>query len=261
MVTNAAAGIAFPWGVSYLNGLWRQGDVPLSWVLAGPYSAVAVVMLLLTAVLGGRPEGPPSSPADGPQPAGRGRLDPAVVLVILALATVHGTADGVLYCWITRYLEGRFPVAPFPVGWVLSFYAAAYMVGRLALTFLPDKVGRKALVVLPGLISGPVVLAALRAPSLTLAVAGYALASLLYGLEFPALMGLASQRYPERFSMIFGWISGATVVTMAAVWGVGRWAETTGTMLPALSTAACGFVLFGVIAAVWVAVDGRGRIE
>jgi len=261
MVTNAAAGMVFPLGVAGLNGLWQRGDMPLSWVLAGPYSAVAVAMLLLTAALGGRPEGPPAAPDDGAQPARRGRLNPAVVLVILALATIHGTADGVLYCWITRYLEGRFPSPAFAPGLVLSFYAAAYMTGRLALTFMPDRVGRTALVVVPGLLSGPIVFAALRAPSLGLAAAGYATASLLYGLEFPSLMGLASQRYPERFSMIFGWVSGATVVTMACVWGVGRWAESTGTMLPALSTAACGFVLFGVIAAVWVAADGRrGRV-
>jgi MFS family permease len=257
MVTNAAAGMVFPGAVSWLNGLWQRGELPLSWVLAGPYALVAVAMLLLTALLGGAPAAPPAA-ADAPaaSPA-RGRLDPRAVIVIIALATIHGTSDGVLYCWIARYLEGRFPEPAFPPGLVLSFYAAAYMTGRLALTFLPDKVGRTALVVVPGLLAGPIVFAALRAPSIGLTAAGYAVAALLYGLEFPSLMGLASQRYPERFSMIFGWVSGATVVTMVAVWGVGRWTQSTGTMLPALSIAAYGFVLFGLIAALWVVADRR----
>lgn len=257
MVTNAVAGIGFPVLVASLDGLWRRGALDFAWVLAGPYAAVALVLLLLTALLRGetaRPEAFDAPPVERRAATGTGA---GAVVMLVALATIHGTSDGVLYTWMPRFLTERFPEAPFPPGWVLSFYAAAYLIGRLTLTFLPDRFGRRALVTLPGLLSGPLLMLALHAPSMGLVAAGYAAASLLYGLEFPALMGLASQRYPERFSMIFGWVSGTTAVVTLGVWGVGRWAEATGRMAPALTVAASGFLLFGLLATAWLLWEAR----
>lgn len=257
MVTNAAAGIVLPPIVASLDGLWQRGGLAFQWLLAAPYAAVAMLLLALAIPLGGEPAGERERQLDRPERAGKRRLEPGIVVLIVGLATIHGTADGVLFNWMPRYLGERFPEGPFPAGWVLSCYSAAYLTGRLALTFLPDHFARRALVVLPGLLAGPMVFAALHAPSMYLVTAGYALASLFYGLEFPALMGLAAQRYPDRFSTLFGWVSGTTVFAMAGVWGVGRWTEATGAMGPALGVAAGGFLAFGVIAGVWVACDSR----
>jgi MFS family permease len=257
MVTSAAAGIVLPLIVAALDGLWQRGGLAFQWLLAAPYATVAMLLLLLSATLGGDQASEGEELAAEPGSRRERRLEPAIVVLVVALATIHGTADGVLFNWMPRYLGERFPDGPFPAGWVLSCYSAAYLAGRLALTFLPDRFARRALVVLPGLLAGPMVLAALHAPSMYLVTAGYALASLFYGLEFPALMGLAAQRYPDRFSTLFGWVSGTTVFAMAGVWGVGRWTEATGRMGPALSVAAGGFLVFGLLAGGWVAWDSR----
>ena len=77
----------------------------------------------------------------------------------------------------------------------------------------------------------------------------YVGAALLYGLEYPALMALAARRFPARFATVYGLMNLSTVVTIAGVWAVGRWTEAVGSMVPALSAAACGFIAFGVVAA------------
>ncbi len=256
MVTNAACGIVFPLLVALLDSLHAGGTLALAWVLAGPHALAGAALLGLRHVLARQTEEPPGAHAGLGDRASEGAGRFAVAAIVL-LAAIHGTADGVLYSWMPKLLTERFPSGPFPAGWVLSFYSAAYLTGRLALTFLPDSLGRRTLVVVPGLVAGPLVVLALQAPSMYLLAGGYALASLLYGLEFPSLMGLASQRYPDRFPTLFGWVSGTTVVATAGVWGVGRWAQATGSLTPALSVAGCGFLAFGLLAAAWTALDRR----
>ena len=276
LVTNAAAGMAFPVIVTALLGAQARGALPFAVLLRVPFAVVGGALLVLAGAVwigSGKTgahacRGGALSPAEteerGPCSAAPPGSSEAVapvavgtVALIVLLATVHGTADSVLYSWMPKYLTDAFTRRTFAPGLVVTFYNGAYLAGRLGLTFLPDRFGRRALLVLPGLVAGPLSLLAVHAPGYTLAAVAYVAGAALYGLEYPALMGLAAQRFPRRFATIYGLANAAALATVAAVWGVGRWAEVVGSMRPGLSVAACGFILFSLLAGAWVVWDQR----
>lgn len=252
LVASAAAGIGFPFLVTPLQSAYMAGRLPFGAAVGLPFGVAAVALALVAAVLstvsGGRDQTPATQTAPPPE---REALRPELIVValVMLLTALHGTADGVLCTWMPRYLTVAFRVHPFPPGWVMSFYSAAYLAGRTGLILLPDRLGRRALLVLPGLMAGPLCLAGLWSGSFSLTAAAYVAATLLYGLEYPALMALASQRFPSRFATVYGLMNAASVVSVVGVWAAGRWTQAVGSMRPALSTAACGFLAFGLVAA------------
>jgi MFS family permease len=259
MVTSAVAGIGYPYVISWLQALWESGRLSYASLIGLPFGSVAAALAVLGVALLTMPVTyPPRPPEHGSIHASAGRLG---LVMVLALATLHGSADAVLYQWITRYLTVSFPEPPFPPAWVLSLYSAAYLTVRLGLSLLPDRFGRRGLFIVPGLLAGPLVFLALRAPGFTGTVTLYVLATCLYGIEFPALMGYAAQRYPDRFSTLFGVVSALNIVSAGAVWGVGLWIESTGDMSSALSVSAAGFFAFGLLAAVWTVGERRRVVE
>ncbi len=265
LVTSASAGIALPYLVTWLQSLEHTGRLSFAALIGLPFGAVAGLLLAVAAVLAtvrGVEEASAKSETTPGEPAAErpvwGAAEIAAVAALVLLSTLHGTADGVLSTWIARYLTDGFTRHPFPPGWVLSFYSLAYLAGRTGLLFLPDRLGRRALLVLPGLIAGPVCLIGIRSGSFSVTAWTYVGAALLYGLEYPALMALASRRFPTRFATVYGLMNLSTIVTIGGVWAVGRWTEAAGSMVPALSTAACGFIAFGVVAGL-VVLSGAGK--
>ncbi len=267
LVANAAAGIGFPFVVTPLQSACTAGRVSFGTMLGLPFAMAAGGLALVTAVLFTVREGAGQGPQAQSDPRAAsevapapGRLEAVAVAVVVLLAALHGTADSVLYTWMPRYLTMAFSVHPFPPGWVLSFYSVAYLAGRAGLMLLPDRWGRRALLVLPGLIAGPLCLAGIWSGSFLVTAGAYAAAALLYGLEYPALMALASQRFPARFATVYGLMNAAGAASVAGVWTAGRWTQVVGSMRPPLSAAACGFLAFGLVAAGVVARNGaRGR--
>jgi MFS family permease len=253
MVTHAAAGIGYPYLVSHLQRLWELGRLSFDVLLGAPLAMVALTLAGLGLLLLRLPLRYPDGPCSPAETAGaRGRRGSITgLIVIVVLATLHGSADAILYQWITRFLTVQHPATPFPAAWVLSFYSTAYLVVRLGLSLLPDRIGRRGFLIVPGLIAGPLVLLALRADTFGGTVALYIAATCLYGLEFPALMGYAAQRYPARFSTLFGVVSAFNVTSAGAVWGVGLWIEASGNMVPPLSVSGLGFFAFGLVATAW----------
>jgi len=266
LVTHAAAGMILPFIVEALKSPYADGRVSFFVMVPAPFLCVAGLLVFLVAPLFRVAEPAIAEGSDAEdetcgqaaQPGDyRSHAVVAAIAVIVLLAAIHGMSDAVLFTWMTKYLREGFTTHPFPPGWVLSFYSAAYLAGRLGLALLPDRFGRRALIVLPGLIAGPLALMAVHASSFGLTAGLYVAATFLYGLEFPALMGLASQRFPARFATIFGLVSAGNLLCAVGIWGAGEWTEAVGSMKPAMSLAASGFILFGVLAAFWLATQRR----
>jgi len=276
LVTGAAAGILLPYPVAYLQGLHQAGQVSFGGMMAAPFVLVGLLLaglafwLMRFAPLAdpGASSNAPQKPTDAPRSSGRPRRGWTVngvpltaVGIVALLATAHGLSDNVLYSWITRHLTMTFDEHPLPPGWVLSFYNAAYLTGRLGLAMLPDQVGRRTLTIVPGLIAGPVMFTAMQSDTYLLTFGGYVLACLFSGLEYPALMGLVAQRFPDRFATVFGLAGTTTLLSVPALWGVGKWAEMAGSTRPPLSAAAGGYVLFALVAALWLVADLRAKVR
>jgi len=264
LVASAAAGIGFPFLVTPLQSAYMSGRASFGVAVGLPFGVAAVALALAAAVLATVTDDRNQAPAArGEPPAKREALRPEIVAValVMLLTALHGTADNVLCTWMPRYLTVAFRVHPFPPGWVMSFYSAAYLAGRTSLMLLPDRLGRRALLVLPGLVAGPLCLAGLWSGSFSLTAAAYVAATCLYGLEYPALMALASQRFPGRFATVYGLMNAAGAVSVVGVWATGRWTQAVGSMRPALSAAAGGFLAFGLVAAWAVARNGTWKKE
>ncbi len=270
LVTGAAAGILLPYPVAYIQGLHEAGRMSFGVMMAAPFVLVGLLLtgLALWLMRFASPVDRVASLSTAQGAADTPRLRrgwalngvPLTAVGIVAfLAAAHGLSDNVLYSWITRHLTASFDEHPLPPGWILSFYNAAYLAGRLGLAMLPDQVGRRTLTIVPGLIAGPILFAAIQSDTYLLTFGGYVLACLFSGLEYPALMGLVAQRFPDRFATVFGLAGTTTLLSVPALWGVGKWAEVAGSTRPPLSAAAGGYVVFALVAALWLVADLRSK--
>ena len=79
----------------------------------------------------------------------------------------------------------------------------------------------------------------------------YFLASLFYAAEFPVLLSEISSRSMAHFAAVMsaGYLL-SNPVSFLLMKETGRLVDTTGDFRVALSVAACGFILFGLVAAV-----------
>jgi fucose permease len=243
--------------LAFLKDGFTAGRVSFGCLVGGPLLAVAGTMAGLIALTSRAQAG--SGEGHGGAGAGhwRGTLPIAGTCLFLLLAMLHSTGDATFYSWMPRFLGSEFANRPFAPGLVLSFYSAAYLLGRLALTWLPDAFAPRALLIAPGLIGGALALLSARSPSFTGAATLYVAASGAFGLEFPSLMGAAARRYPERFSTLCGLVSATNLVAAIGVFGTGRLAETTGSLRPGLSIVAMAFIAFGLLAATWLKLNNK----
>ena len=127
----------------------------------------------------------------------------------------------------------------------------AYLITRSLLSLLPEGMGQRAILTLAGPIGGSLLLVMLwQGNALTVPLI-YTLASLFYAAEFPVLLSEISSRSMAHFaSVMSGGYLVSNAVSFLLMKGTGRLADTTGDFRVALSVAACGFILFGLVAAV-----------
>ena len=166
----------------------------------------------------------------------------------------------------------------------MALCALAYVVSRSVLVVVPEGRGRRTLLVLPGLIGGGILLAAIWMDSPAALFWGYPLASFAWSADYPALMGEAARRTPRYVASLFAVSMILTQVATAGVaYGVGyfiktatategmvsalRWLVGVELSVPwwmpdhrwAITIAPLGFILFGLVAA--VAGLGREKAE
>jgi len=254
LAVGGAAGIVFPLAAEGL--LWLADRGPgFGPVFHFPFLLLAGVLAGASFAYRGRRPAAPWRAA--PAWSWRLLLVPLPVAWLAVLIALHGAADTALFTWMPRFLgSSAFPARLFAPGLVLSAFSLAYLVARALLAALPDAWGRRALLVLPGLAGGSVLLLGILSRSYLLTAAGYVLGAFLWSAEFPAMLGTIARRNREHFGLanalsqvlggplLFVFVNGAGLATYRL--GEPR-------MWLVMLALAGGFVLVGLGGAWWLA--------
>lgn len=181
---------------------------------------------------------------------------------LVALALIHGTADGTLFTWMARFLgSAAFTEHPFPPGFVLAAFSIAYIVSRLLLAHLPEHWGRDALLVVPGLLGGGIMVAAILSRSYVLTAAGYVVGAFFWSTEYPALLGRLAEIEGKRFGAAMALASMVTAIGYAlGLMASGALIQAVGETrmwIPMLALAS-GFPCVGLGGLLWL---GTGRMR
>jgi MFS family permease len=127
-------------------------------------------------------------------------LLPPQTLFLGLLIALHGTADGTLYIWMSRFLEsGSFQKEVIPPGIVLSAYGLSYLLSRGILAVLPDRFGRKTFLVFPGIVGGSILIAGLLSRNYILTAGGYVFGAFCWSAEYPAMVSTLIHNDKKRF--------------------------------------------------------------
>ncbi|MBN1810168.1 MAG: hypothetical protein JW909_13970 [Planctomycetes bacterium] len=239
VVTPFAGGLLMSWSV-------RQDGPGAMSILRSAYLIAGLAMLAGCFLLGRR-----HVPAADPAPAPL-KQRWTVYLVPAVLTALHGGTDSAMARWAPTFYGESFARVLFPPAWVLSGCALAYFLGRTVLSIIPEGRAERFLLVGPGVVGGCLLMAALVYRSFGASVGLYVGASLVYGLEFPVLMGLIARRMPAQMGRAialgglatYGLYGGLSVL-------IGTVAQVTGDLRTALLVCPLGFVSFSVLAAVW----------
>ena len=110
------------------------------------------------------------------------------------------------------------------------------------------------------LAGGGLLLGAVLSTDFTTSAVLYVAASLLYGLEFPVLIGAISRRLPRDLTTV----AGLATIASYALFGLltdltGRIAADTGQIRYALLIFPFVFMAFGVLAWIWIALEPAHR--
>jgi MFS family permease len=249
LATMSSAMIVFPVLADALHAPFHARGLGIA---APVFLACAIVFAIASFRL------PPmaSRPARDQEPAGKPSL--ALILALAAtMGALHGGVDNTLFQWAPSFYAGSFGTAPFPPAWILSGFSASYVIGRLLLGILPDGVGERALLIVPGIAGGTLLLCALSSSSYQASAALYVAASLCYGLEYPALIGAIGRFAPRRLGAVLAASSAGSALIWAALTPlVGALAGTT-SLRKALMMLPVGYIAFGALGALLVALRAR----
>jgi MFS family permease len=130
-----------------------------------------------------RPE-PPARPATSPRPAGVWRT--VLLLGVIALCSTYG--EGAISDWGALHLREDLGAAAGLAAAGYASFALAEAAGRLAGSWLLDRLGQTRVLVYGGLVTCAGMLAAALSPVLPLALAGFALTGLGVANAFPTAM-------------------------------------------------------------------------
>ncbi len=259
LVSVAVPGVLFPIFAQWLIAAVDAGALEFADALHAPFALGALILMLGQILLNfgegvGEAE---EAREERPRFELRSILTGPALLIILC-ATLHAGADNALYGWLPKFLESRFEALPIGPGVMLGLYSAAYTVSRLLLAALPEGVGQRVFLALPGPIGAALLIAAtwLGGP-LAIALA-YPLAALFFSVEYPALLAEIRETSPAHFSAIYGALMWTTsLLTIVNVNLIGQVGERLGDLRIGLTIAALGFIAFGLIAFI----TGMGRTD
>ncbi len=252
LIAVAAPGVVFPLIGQWLLGRVDAGAMGFAPALHLPFLAAGMVLFAGQFILHlGRVA---DEAGDGP-PADFSLRSILTVpaLVIIVCAMLHAGSDNGLYGWLPTFMERRFTARagalPIGTGLMLGLYSLAYAIARLALAVLPEGFGQRAFLTLPGPIGGGLIIAAIWLGGPLAIGVIYPLVGLLVALEFPALLAEIRETTPARFSAVYAAsIWSGNLLSIANANLIGQLGERTGDLRIGLTAAACGFIIFGVIA-------------
>lgn len=265
LVTWSIAGMLYPLWAEFLLDLQAGHEgITFSNVLHAPF-AVLMVPMLLGFFLHRRGNSRPQ--VAGASSAGRLPLSGLSrgTLMLALLAMLHMTFDCSAQAWMPRILDsGAFPVKAIRPGYVMSGFALCYAISRAGLSFLPERMGRRLLLVAPGFLGGGAFLAGVLSRNQALTALGYVGGAFLWSVEFPAILARMSEREPQRYGSaqaitLLGASLGTFALTYLMGW-LGKGMHETAWWSILLIPAA-GFPLVGIGGAIWIAKYGRAHDE
>lgn len=259
--STSFGGMFFPLAAESLLALAAAApSVTFAHVLHGPLLIAGLLLLAASFIY--RPRQP--APVSRPRPPARTRAVfrlPLRLFFLVGLMSLHGTADGLLYTWMARFLESAsFPSRGFPPGAVLSGYALAYLLSRVILAVLPEHCGRRAFLVLPGLVGGTVMVAAILSRDYRLTAAGYVLAAFCWSFEFPVMVNMVFKSGRHGFGAamaVNGLVGGLAVFASMNLmgWSLEKIGEAR--MWRLMLVPAAVFIVIGLGGLAWLALFDR----
>lgn len=264
LASTSVGGMMFPLVAEGLLALAASGDtVGFAHVLHLPFLLVGALLLALSFVYR-RPavaSGARAMPGEnGRRWSRRDLLLPRRAFLLAVLIALHGVSDTTLHAWMARFLESAsFAAQLIKPGVVLSGFALSYLIARVCLALLPDRVARRALVVVPGLLGGGILIAGILSRSYLFTAGGYVLGALCWSCEYPAIVSTLMRHDRRRFGAALA-MSGmmaalALFIGMNAMgWMIERLGEAR--MWQAMLLPACGFPLVGIGGWFWWQLHG-----
>ena len=207
-------------------------------ILHLPFAIVSILLLLTQFLFVAVPADPGPSHLFSLR-EGLHQLTRPTLLLIAMLAILHGSSDSTFYVWFPTFAGRHFDKMPLPPGTVISLCALAYVVARTTMALLPETLGRRALLVVPGLLGGCILLASLWSNSALLLCIGYPVASFVWSPEYPAAMAEASRRVPAYFTSFLA-VKMLTAQACTAIM-----LPLTGSLMKYFSTAGSAHILAG----------------
>ncbi len=263
LASTSLGGMMFPIAAESLLRLSTTSpDVTFAQVLHIPFFVVAGLMLGCSLIYR------PRTRTDGANHKGRSSglswrslLLPPRALLLAVLLTLHSLCDTVLYIWMPRFLESEsFDAILIPPGFVLSGFALAYFLSRVALAALPDRVGRRFFLFVPGITGGTIIVLAILSRSFLVTSIGYVLAGLIWSAEYPMFVSTVMRCDKQRFGAVMA-VSGVFfgVAMFVAMNWMGALMERIGDehMWKGMLVPAAGFILVGLIGWVWSRLYGE----
>ena len=252
LVTGSVPGLFFP---LLVERLIARGDSSIAMVVRAPFAIAAGLAFTLFLLFARRSPRTESSERRGYSLVGsiRSRIVPVLrsrsTWIFVVLISLHAAADSALYQWFPLYLTRRFSELTIGPGFTLTLFSFSYFFSRTLIVFVPDDVGRRLLVILPGIVGGASMITALIVERSAAASILYAAAGLCWAVEFPAVLSEAYRRMPGAIgslqSVAFTISAGTQIVLIGAI-GIGF--ERGVALVRMLIPVALMFPLFGVIA-------------
>lgn len=267
LAVGSAGGMLCPLLAETLLWLAHRHGTPLGLELQMVFLIVAgalfVASLCYRSTRGVRPARSRGTVGRG-RSVGDGRLLPWPMIALAVLMAMHTSADCTLYLWIPKFLGSRcFVDQSILPGVVLAGHSLSYLISRLLLTLLPERFGRRALLVLPGLAGGGVLILGLVSGNYWMSAGGYVCGAFLWSVEYPTFLATATEQGARYFGRVMA-LAGvmAAVGTCALIASVGGLMEVLGEprMGWAMLLPACVFPGVGVGGGLWLlSFDARRR--
>jgi len=220
------------------------------WIAAGAVAALAFCRSPVPATAAPRPAGILAGFHFAPR-----------VWALIALASLHGVADGIFTFWWPRFMGSSaftgHSVAP---GVFVSGYSLAYCLSRAGLSLLPEHQWRRRLMVFPGLCGGAVLIAGILSRNYLATGIGYVLCGLLVSAEYPAFVSRLAEEDHKRFLpalALSGLLTAAGTALALAAMGFLVAAMGEVRMWQPMLLPACLYPAVGIGAAIWLWRDRR----
>ncbi|MCF7854829.1 MAG: MFS transporter [Candidatus Pacebacteria bacterium] len=261
LASTSAGGMMFPLvAEGFLTLARRSETIAFRHILHLPFFIVGSIVLVSSLIYrkrahAGLSAGDAPASSDNRSWHWRDLLLPRHSFFLAALIAVHGISDSTIHVWMARFLESRsFHAALIAPGLVMSAHSLAYLLARGVLAALPDRVGRRMFMIVPGLLGGGILIGGILSRDYLLTACGYIVASFCWSCEYPAMVSTLLRTDRRRFGAgmaVAGVIS--SMIRFLLLIGMGILIERLGEQMMwlVMLVPACGFPLIGVGGWVW----------